>query len=49
MVIQVGFFEIVAMPLYKSYVELIPAAQPMLDNLKTNYRYWHGLHQASAA
>ncbi len=44
---QIGFLEIVAMPLYKSYVELIPAARPMLDAVKANYRFWHGVQEAS--
>ena len=42
--VQVGFFEIVALPLFKGYVEHIPAAQPMLDAIKANYQYWHGVH-----
>lgn len=41
---QVGFFEIVALPLFKGYVELIPAAQPMLDAIKANYQHWHEVH-----
>lgn len=44
--LQVGFFEIVALPLFKSFVELIPSAQPMLDGVMANYDYWHGLQQA---
>ncbi len=40
---QVGFFEIVAMPMFRSYVELIPGAQPLLDGVMANYEYWHGL------
>lgn len=42
--LQVGFFEICAMPLFRSYVELLPAAQPMLDAVKTNYNRWLGMH-----
>lgn len=42
--LQVGFFEICAMPLFRSYVELLPAAQPMLDAVKTNYNKWLGMH-----
>ncbi|KAK9822894.1 hypothetical protein WJX74_001716 [Apatococcus lobatus] len=41
---QVGFFEIVAMPLFRGYVEFVPAAQPMLDGVKANYQYWHSVH-----
>ncbi len=46
LLMQVGFFEIVAMPLFKSYVELFAAAQPMLNAVKANYKYWHGIHEA---
>ena len=38
---QVGFFEIVAMPLFNAYVSLIPDAHPMLDNATNNYHEWH--------
>ncbi|KAK9866453.1 hypothetical protein WJX84_009890 [Apatococcus fuscideae] len=41
---QVGFFEIVALPLFKQYVELLPMAQPVLDAVKANYQYWHHVH-----
>lgn len=41
---QVGFFEIVALPLFKQYVEMMPMAQPMLDAVKANYKYWHNVH-----
>lgn len=41
---QVGFFEIVALPLFKAYVEFVPAAQPMLDAIKANYQHWHAVH-----
>ena len=36
------------MPLFQSYVELIGAAQPMLEAVKANYQYWHGAHEALA-
>ncbi|KAK9843277.1 hypothetical protein WJX74_009626 [Apatococcus lobatus] len=42
---QVGFFEIVALPLFKGYVELIPTAKPMLDGVMANYECWHGLQK----
>ncbi|KAK9842956.1 hypothetical protein WJX74_004848 [Apatococcus lobatus] len=38
---QVGFFEIVALPLFNGFVELIPDARPMLDGVMANYEYWH--------
>ena len=46
--VQVGFFEIVAMPLFKSYVEFVPASQPMLDGVKANYQYWHSVDHVHA-
>ena len=45
--LQVGFFEICAMPLFRSYVELLPAAQPMLDAVKANYNKWLSMHNQS--
>ena len=42
--VQVGFFEIVALPLFKQYVECMPMAQPVLDAVKANYQYWHRVH-----
>ena len=42
--VQVGFFEIVALPLFNSYVDLMPEAKPMLDNVCANYKQWHELH-----
>ncbi|KAK9822938.1 hypothetical protein WJX74_006652 [Apatococcus lobatus] len=44
LIAQVGFFEIVALPLFKQYVELLPMAQPVLDAVKANYQYWHHAH-----
>ena len=44
--LQVGFFEIVALPLLRSYVEVIPCAQPMLDGMLSNYEYWRSLEKA---
>ena len=41
--LQVGFFEIVALPLFTSYSQLIQGAKPVLDAAMTNYRHWHTL------
>ena len=38
---QVGFFEIVAIPLYTSYAHMIPGGQIFLDSAMANYRVWH--------
>ena len=42
--VQVGFFEIVALPLFTAYQELMPESRPMLDNVRANYKQWHQLN-----
>ncbi|DBB03659.1 hypothetical protein WJX82_000931 [Trebouxia sp. C0006] len=37
---QMGFFNIVGIPLFKTMVELFEDAQPMLDGVLTNFRHW---------
>ncbi|DBA80660.1 TPA: hypothetical protein ACH3X1_007904 [Trebouxia sp. C0004] len=37
---QLGFFNIVGVPLFKTMVELFEEAQPMLDGVLTNFRHW---------
>ena len=37
---QVGFFEIVALPLYQSMAAVLPGAQPMLNGAMDNYYLW---------
>lgn len=39
-----GFYEIVAMPMFRALIELIPGTQPMLDGVLANYEYWHNLN-----
>lgn len=46
---QVGFFEIVVLPLVKAFVEVIPTARPLLDSVNTNYGMWSRQLQASQA
>ena len=46
--LQVGFFEIVALPLFKGFVELIPSTKPMLNGVMANYDYWHSKSLQSA-
>ncbi|KAK9837615.1 hypothetical protein WJX74_001448 [Apatococcus lobatus] len=41
---QVGFLEIVALPLFTAYQELMPGSRPMLDNVRANYKQWHQLN-----
>ena len=38
--LQLGFFNIVGIPLFKTMVELFEEAQPMLDGVLTNFRHW---------
>ncbi|PNW81070.1 hypothetical protein CHLRE_07g342350v5 [Chlamydomonas reinhardtii] len=37
---QVGFFDIVALPLFQSFAQAFPEATPMLDAVKDNYAMW---------
>ena len=37
---QMGFFSIVGIPLFKSMAELFAEAKPMLDGVLANYRHW---------
>ncbi|KAK9867909.1 hypothetical protein WJX84_002108 [Apatococcus fuscideae] len=43
---QVGFFEIVAIPLFKGLTGLVPGTQPILEGVMANYEYWRGVQQA---
>ena len=38
--VQLGFFNIVGIPLFKTMVELFEDAQPMLDGVLANFRHW---------
>jgi hypothetical protein len=37
---QVGFFDVVVLPLFQTYVRAVPAANPMLMAIMTNYKRW---------
>ena len=39
-IMQMGFFSIVGIPLFKAMAELFEDAQPMLDGVLANYRHW---------
>ena len=44
---QVGFYDIVALPLFIAYTRVFPGLSPMLSALKANYAYWkeqEGMH-----
>ena len=38
--VQLGFFSIVGIPLFKAMAELFEDAQPMLDGVLSNYHHW---------
>lgn len=37
---QVGFFEVVALPLFTNIRAVLPAAEPMLEAVLGNYARW---------
>ncbi len=39
-IMQMGFFSIVGIPLFKAMAELFEDAQPMLDGVLSNYNHW---------
>lgn len=46
---QVGFFDIVAIPLYSTLAKVFTGTKPLLVYLLRNYRYWVDQQQAAAA
>jgi hypothetical protein len=45
---QVGFFEFVALPMFRCLARACQALQPMLQGAEDNYLYWRGLQTAEA-
>lgn len=45
---QIGFFDIVALPLFQSFAQALPQATPMLDAVKDNYNMWKDEMMAAA-
>jgi hypothetical protein len=43
---QVGFFEYVVLPLFRTLVRAAPAAEPMLEAATSNYKMWLDLDEA---
>lgn len=39
-VLQMGFFSIVGIPLFKAMAELFEESQPMLEGVLANYHHW---------
>mmetsp|Transcript_22891 Transcript_22891/g.50208 ORF Transcript_22891/g.50208 Transcript_22891/m.50208 type:complete len:573 (-) Transcript_22891:275-1993(-) len=37
---QVGFFEVIVIPLYQFWVDLFPTCSPLLEQLLANRKYW---------
>ena len=46
---QTGFFNIVAMPIFTSFVQVFPEASDMLHNLRSNYEMWNDAEVAAAS
>lgn len=40
LLLQLGFFSIVGIPMFKAMTDLFKDAQPMLDGVLANYRAW---------
>lgn len=38
--LQLGFFSIVGIPLFKAMTEIFKDAHPMLDGTLANYKHW---------
>lgn len=38
--VQLGFFSIVGIPLFKAFVDLFGDAKPVLDGVTTNFHHW---------
>merc|ERR1740123_846905 len=46
---QVGFFDHVVLPFFRTFVSLVPAAQPLLQGVIVNKDRWLRLEQPDAA
>ena len=47
--IQLGFFNIVGIPLFKAMADLFEESQPMLDGVLANFRQWQDVAEGVAA
>ena len=45
---QTGFFNIVATPMYKAFVDTFPTASDVFDNLMVNFNMWAELEAKQA-
>ena len=48
-VMQLGFFNIVGIPLFKAMADLFEESQPMLDGVLGNFRLWEAMAAEAAA
>jgi hypothetical protein len=46
---QVGFFDVVAIPLFHNYTRVFRSAKPLFANVLQNYNYWAGLQREAAS
>ena len=37
---QVGFFDVIVLPLFRAFRALFPLAAPMAGGVEANYAYW---------
>lgn len=48
MLLQVGFFKLIAIPMLAPFVLTFPGCQPLLDGLMANYALWCSMEEAAA-
>ena len=44
---QMGFFNIVGLPMFKAMVDVFEGARPMLEGVMANYRSWEAAAAAA--
>lgn len=49
MLLQLGFFSIVGIPMFRAITDLFKDAQPMLDGVLANYRSWEQMAAKAAS
>lgn len=49
LMLQLGFFSIVGIPMFRALVDLFPDAQPILDGVLDNYHEWESIAANQAA
>jgi hypothetical protein len=46
--LQIGFFDIVAMPMFHNFTRVFGAAKPLFLNVLRNYNYWAAPQKGAA-